>query len=451
MNEKQLDYFKRAIKRNYKRYTKERTDAEATLTDVTKFFNIPIDENRIKDYTIENINFKIPSIEVFDTKENTTYKAEYTACASLLGYYTDSEEYRYINLISDGPKGRVESLCYFGVEKPIISEATIQSDNGEYELIIQKQRPNIISVNSSDGDCLKIRYLQNSKQGNKKTKNTLLGKKITRFIKGQGHYSCDSFLYSSLFVYGDKPMFLSQMCDLQNNYTYTTEQGIIYGINELMLKPEGAENKDVDLQGVCCENTQNIDGFVSEDFKPDRLKKLGVSVLVFNGGSDFTGDRDELKHHVLEIGKTEENIIVNYKCIRGVYSIHVIERDDHHTLQISTDGKISAYELDEISQLLCEKYSSDKFIDAVISEVKNFKDKINIRDGLVEEDVDLLAPKLLIDKSIGEICSMISSNKEEYFKLMEDQFYDATHISEVNKSKKVYTRTATVVSKPTSN
>ena len=62
------EYFKRAIKRAYKRYTGERDDKTATIADVAKFFNVPIDKERLNDYVIKDIAYDDPSISIIDTK-----------------------------------------------------------------------------------------------------------------------------------------------------------------------------------------------------------------------------------------------------------------------------------------------------------------------------------------------------------------------------------------------
>lgn len=86
MKDEKIDYLKRAIKRNYKRFIGGRFDGEAKLIDVLKLFNISIDETRVEDYQVEAIDYNIPSIKVIDKKTNTTFTAEYTDEAKLLNY-----------------------------------------------------------------------------------------------------------------------------------------------------------------------------------------------------------------------------------------------------------------------------------------------------------------------------------------------------------------------------
>lgn len=73
MYQDRIEYLKKAIKRTYKRYTGERTDGKATILDVAKFFNIPVNESRMDDYVINNINYSTPSIEITDRKNAVSY------------------------------------------------------------------------------------------------------------------------------------------------------------------------------------------------------------------------------------------------------------------------------------------------------------------------------------------------------------------------------------------
>lgn len=80
MRKDRIEYLKTIIKKTYKCYIGERIGDCATLSDVGKFFNIPIDKERNEDYILKDINFDLPSIEIFDKKTNTSYKAEYIYC-----------------------------------------------------------------------------------------------------------------------------------------------------------------------------------------------------------------------------------------------------------------------------------------------------------------------------------------------------------------------------------
>ena len=66
-----------------------------------------------------------------------------------------------------------------------------------------------------------------------------------------------------------------------------------------------------------------------------------------------------------------------------------------------------------------------------LEEIEIFKNKIAQKKGLVKEELTLLSPKLLIDKPLDEIKSLIEESKEDYFDLVKEQFEMITGISDL--------------------
>lgn len=169
MYQDKIEYLKRAIKRTYKRYTGERTDRKTKLTDVAKFFNIPIDESRLTDYQITKINFKEPSIEILDMQTDTTFTATYTSDADLLDY--GDREVIFNSLISTNPQRKLETLFYIGDEIPIITKVTF-SDN-DYDLVFEKEMPHSIGFGNISENFI-VRYLKNMNYENQNVQQPLL-------------------------------------------------------------------------------------------------------------------------------------------------------------------------------------------------------------------------------------------------------------------------------------
>ena len=59
---------------------------------------------------------------------------------------------------------------------------------------------------------------------------------------------------------------------------------------------------------------------------------------------------------------------------------------------------------------------------------------IDIKNGIIEEEIDLLNPKLYIDKPLEETAEIVEENKDEFMKTIQTQFEAATNISQTNKS-----------------
>ena len=60
--------------------------------------------------------------------------------------------------------------------------------------------------------------------------------------------------------------------------------------------------------------------------------------------------------------------------------------------------------------------------------------KIDIKNGIIEEEIDLLNPKLNIDKPLEERAKIIEENKDKFMKTIQTQFEAATNISQTNKN-----------------
>lgn len=171
MHKDSIEYLKRAIKRTYKRYIGERTDGKATLLDVAKFFNIPVDESRREDYSIKKIDYNTPSIEIKDQKKDITYKAIYTGNADLLNFSGATE---FNSVISTIPLRTEESLYYIGGETPIITKMTFT--DGEYELVFEREMANSVGMFVNDGIKMVIRYLQDVVYDGRNVKQSLFNR-----------------------------------------------------------------------------------------------------------------------------------------------------------------------------------------------------------------------------------------------------------------------------------
>lgn len=178
MYQDSIEYLKRTIKRTYKQYTGERTDGKATLIDVVKFFNIPIDETRIEDYIINSIDFKKPSIKIYDSKTSTSYTAVFTSDADLLNTY--GGKVRFNRLKIDNPLAKVDSIYYIGEKTPLKSQMTFTYH--DYELVFETENPHR-EFFSNTGVKFTVRYSKNVDYEDKKVQATLLTKVFKRQFK----------------------------------------------------------------------------------------------------------------------------------------------------------------------------------------------------------------------------------------------------------------------------
>lgn len=426
-----IEYLKRAIKRTYKRYIGERTDGNATLIDVLKFFNISIDESRIEDYKISKIDYNTPSIEVFDTKDSTLFAAKYTSNADLLNY--SGGEVRFIKLSSVNAKRRIDSLFYIGNETPIIEKMTFT--NGNYDLVFEREMPNSVGVFSSDGIKFVVRYLQNLEYDGRNVQQQLLAKIFTNKYNDEE----PSSTFEQEYTYSSNNYVIKK--DSQDKYAYMSNGNVIYGINEF-------EQEDICyyLNGICFENS-NVD--VSR-YLPFRIKSddpifsliMQRSIIIFKGGTD-----DAIHHNftISKIGDLENNedkqgynIYLNYEAIKWEHFNDENGMPQHKKVVVASktsryskieNGNVTSSEIKNIIDDLDTEFKDNTFIQLVINELQTFANKMDIQKGISQEKLDPLSPKLFINKSFDEICALVSPNQDDYFKLVAEQFDNLTNSS----------------------
>lgn len=433
MEQDRMEYLKRAIKRTYKRYIGERTDGEAKLLDVAKFFNIPVDESRTEDYSIKKIDYSTPSIEIMDEKNNISYTATYTDRADLLNYWGAKE---FNSVISTSSIRKEESLYFIGSETPIITKMTFF--DGEYELAFEREIGNYIGRGLDAKTRFVVRYDKNVYEKDRQGKQQLLAKIFMNKNNAEN--------FERLYTYSTQH--LIEYDNNQDKYCYTQDGNIIYGVNNCDIKELLHY-----LYGICFESTNvNVSKYLpynidTKDFPELTNNKMYQSGIVFQGG---TGDAI---HHTFTIFKTksQENEIFDREKNKVNYDIYLkyeaIKWDnfkkengepDHRKIVVASkqarypridDGNITSLEIRNIIEVLDTEFEDDTFIQIVINELKNFANKMDIQKGIVQEELDPLSPKLFIDKSFDEICTLVSANKDDYFRMIREQFETATNIN----------------------
>lgn len=414
----EIEYLKRSIKRTYKRYIGERTDGEASLTDVTKLFKIPVDETRLQDYVIKNIDYKEKiSIELNDTKENITYNANY--------YYTDNGEMYLLRIESQCSQRKIESLYRINDVEPFDSNMVISNCDG-YKLKFRKQKPNLRPANCSS-NRFTVNYLNNT-DSKSKDENIILTKIFAKHDKEEINPELDSYQFDATYL----PYSINSHNSL-HKYCYIKESdGIVYYIEKI------CKDSSINwLKGLFCEILDNIGEYIPSyelDTTPYINQilsdKNNISTIVIACG--IYKDIIFPHRNALVISKNRENIVINCEDTDINCSENNICKE--FKLPILSDGKITIEEIKTARKTLDGMGLNDVFLDAVKGELNNFIEQLNTRDVLVDEQIDPLAPKLLMNKSFDEIYNMISTNKEYYFKLISEQFESITN--DLNEDKK---------------
>ncbi len=288
---------------------------------------------------------------------------------------------------------------------------------GEYKIILEKE-----SIYDSNFLCgrhkIIFRYLKNVRYGNNKVEQQLLTKIYERNFKKEKMIN----EFEEEYTYGSR-CFIPRH-DSQDKYVYFSNNTVNYGINEIIKK---------DLfrffNGICFEGKPvfNYLPFCFDMYDYLNLANKNVnSAIVFKGKT-----LDEISHN-LEIIKDDNKISINYKSKKPIESnkyyieTQVVE-DKEFNLPILSKGNITIDELSNIILLIQNKLKDNAFLSTSLEELNNFVNKLSIKKGIIKESLNPLSPKVLIDKPLEEIEKIINSNKNEYFKLAQEQFETMTN------------------------
>ena len=186
------------------------------------------------------------------------------------------------------------------------------------------------------------------------------------------------------------------------------------------------------LSGICFENTNsNLNEYFPLSINPDRYQlikeKKNTSAMIFIGFSKNS-------YHSIEIYKNDITIHIKYYeekyCSKSLNNDNTVNKEIDLPL-LNTDN-ISNEEIQIIINELNNQFSNNEFINLISSELINFGKKIDIRKGIIEEESDILNPKLFINQPFDNIAKLVIKNKKEFFELISEQFVNATNIDRSN-------------------
>ena len=374
-------------------------EAYGTVTEnefieaASESFNLLIDKSRIDDYQITKIDFDKLDIELYDRLSGVVYSSGFISYIDLLSHFSSGKKYNHT--IISASTYTIER--FYDIERDKIIIEKLRIINGEYTLDFIREYPNKATFLPCEVKQLFVKYVRLTDSKKDNGEMVLLNRSYNN--KTNGYY--ESIYNSRSFSY--------RIDNIIHKCDYFLNDNVIYCIDDY-------EYGDDTLRGLCFENTDvDMNEYETFNITPSNYSvftdKNNISAMVFFG---FVGRYDR---HVLQIGKNRDNISINYR-IRNIDSKEVT--DEIITIPSLTSNSISNEEVKLIINELLRKFDND-FINVVEDELFVFGEKIDIRKGNIIEIVDKLDPKLLIDKSLEEVASMIVNNKNEYFNLMYKQ------------------------------
>lgn len=407
-NEK-LEELKERIRRFYQK---------GDLKSLAECFNIQIDESRLEDYALVNVNFDLPAAQFWDKKNDIIYVATFNSYVRWYNGNNNGIPYNYVVTINK--THRQESIYSIGADKPFIDRIIFSKD--DYDLVIQRKL-------SGDNDQeLMVQYLKNVIYDGKRVQQELLTKIYVKRFDSEGKLDYD---FEQLRTYMTGTHRYIDYKDTEDKYFYNIEdKNIIYGINEYK------RDNCAYLYGLCLE-----DGNVYADrYFPFSIRREDFPELAshFKSGCIFECGIDGV-HHKLGM------YVIGDK-LRIVHTANRFNEACEENYEVLDDSEVEiTWPLNGWSTIgtkLAGIFGYNEFTKLISKELEAFCDKIYKRDKneLKEEyyydpSKDCysynhlsLNPRALFDKNLEDIAQRIVAKSDEYFSLIDREFCEYANI-----------------------
>lgn len=311
--------------------------------------------------------------------------------------------------------------------KKVLNQDTLTFRLGQYKIELEKETV-YDSIAMPKKDKFVVTYSKFIKNGNQRVEQKLMTKVYVRIFK-KGKKIKE---FANTYTYRS---FCQKNVD---KYTYIDRNCITYGINEI-VKRDSCKF----FNGICFEGKPNFEYL---PFGYDMLDYIELIEPNIQSSISFKGKTINGLSYVLEIIKNNSEIKIKYVSRKPIesstyYIDTSIEENKEFALPILAEGNITIEELNAIIPII-EQLGDNEFVAIAFEEINNFYNKLTIKKGLVKEIVDPLSPKILIDKPLEQIEMIINNRKNEYFKLIQEQFENITNPnSELEKRIKLTTKT----------
>ncbi len=408
------------IKKINDEYENKKIDKLTFLKELVKLFNITLGDSDLSNYDIKSFDFSKLSLEIVNTKDNSLYTANYSSLANYFGddFYTHSIQ--LIKTTYTANNRMIENLYKISDRELVLSKITFK--NGEYGLIIEKERPNWFK-GVSDGYKTTVKYTQNMDWRETKVQQILLCNKYeTNYLnEKKDNYFEKKYTYGT---FGTRRYFNSD--DHYDKYLYNKNNCINYGIIDLKL-PSLCKF----LRGICIENYKEF----NYKMFPSSMTASDYRVLCqghFNSAIIFECRTEDDVWHFLEIYKSD-TIKIKYRSYQNISTSTFKEIDNNkYTIPISCEGIITIEEVNKIINFLESNIVNQQLVTVITNELSTFKNKLARNEDNV---LDPLSPKLLMNKTMAEINEEIGANIDAYFSLIDEQFRKTTRNIEITKDK----------------
>ena len=384
---------KEEIKLIYSKYIEETSKREIFLMEIAEYFRIPIDESRPNDYEIVSIDYSLNiSIKILDKKEKTKYVSNYV--------YGNNDLLNLINVKVISEYKELNILYYRDFTLPVKNSLMLK--NGDYNLLIRRERPNDTGMfYLQENDELSIVFSRVNNKSNEM--EYLLDRKYAK------HNGEQSYEFEHYYTFPDE---VNKVSISQQNYFYSIDDNIVYGINYYFDKGNilGAFFENVKFDGAKRCFPDNLYSFTDSEFED--VKTVSAIIILGNYDGDFSKIR---------VYKTTNNIIGYYekKVFSANYSIIKIIGPVSFKIKNLNEGMITGNEVKYILEYLRSNFV-DNNLNLISDDFEKFANRIDNKKKWM--DNDLLSLREFFDKPFEEISAMFEKNKEKYFELFSQQY-----------------------------
>lgn len=439
-----IHFLESHIFKNYERYKSKleyiNDDGKSenrlvNISDIASYFEIYLDQSRLDDYKVEDININALTIAIRDTKENIVYKANFSYDSNIekiedaFALYDISRPYNsIINTTVVTDNYIKEKSYYVGSKEPIMERVTFIKQKDSYKDMIVVTRTNSKQI---DETYLGHACYRNSTQ-----------------IEYKKAFDCDISMEVILYKrkYEDiiyKNGSVSSLEEIATNagininsfdkkYFIAYNDSVSYYVSKFNTPDEGN-----DFCGWCLEqggmeldrpyiifNHYNPHTWEQIPYSSCATKDIDASI-VFIMHDEYNKETKKMKELVLSISKTKDNINIRYIHIPvELYRYKFLFEDINIgikdlSIPALKEGRITIKELSRICIILNE-LDKNPFITRCISEIKEFINIINLRDGNNKKISDIDC-SMLSHLAIDDIANKIGSECDKYFDLSEEE------------------------------
>jgi len=403
------------VKGKYELYDFGRGDTKLII-DLAKIFKVQLDESRLEDYTITNLeywNSKIstPSITIYDLKNKIQITSKITSVPSIGNVFPGNDD-EYFEIRISSKKGILTKAYYTwkDEDKPIVEQ--LEFNLGENSIVFKREDYKQIYPNPDYNRELIIFYYEKDRHGE------LFFNKYLDYEDGCYHYF-EQKACQHVKAFRNK-------YDCPDNYIYCDDSNLIYAIQSNFNSINCTAN------GIFIEKSKKIcndERYLRKVF-PINIGYNNFSNIKLPNVESFMvylpHDKEKKEHTRFEICKTNEKIIINCKYLLWDNNKGwITAQEENIELPIMNIGPITGEEVRSVTNVLQTKCDGN-IRKILCDDFLTYADMLDDRSKSLTE-YDMLSSKKLFNTSFEDILEEVGNHKEKYFALAESQFKEMAY------------------------